>query len=539
MADLIADLRATQIRSTASQNRALYDERLRKLEELLHTLKGQACDLASVAFNADFALIASDGTKVLARRSVLCAKSSYFQRMLQEHPDSAEAQAGEVIAKIGDGTRVSVAALRCLMALLYGQQHGESTESGVLLEICELATLWQLNSIMDSISSMLLRRASACAQTACEMLATAQRHVEADGTSEMWKSLRDAAAQGVAKAGSALSGVPTFKQLDISAICEVLTHIKAECIELPTLDVDTSSGPWKAKDERIYGTGVDVSWLQCQHSQVKSCIYAKQTQEGALCLGISVKYNCRGIVTGQRSLWAKHSQDGQQKRCQKLLTTGVLGSSRGLTSFLTAEKLPSYTFDGKIHCGGTVTVHSTQRKYELFNMWLVASERTKQTLSPVETLQCLRGCVTACDVNGASTADLQSMLAQRGLSTTGGKGTLQVRLRDVAYAEVPRDSAAAKVAKQFAAVAAQHYGRHTAGNLKDLDAASVCLPTPREHVHHMHEIALDVSNMSMMHGCARSRHLCAHHVVLVIRSCARSSPTCSFAKICTSATRST
>ena len=55
--------------------------------------------------------------------------------------------------------------------------------------------------------------------------------------------------------------------------------------------------------------------------------------------------------------------------------------------------------------------------------------------------------VAACDVDGASTTDLQSMLEQRGLSGSGGKSTLQVSLRDAAYAEVPRNSAAAKVAK--------------------------------------------------------------------------------------------
>ena len=109
--------------------------------------------------------------------------------MLQDHADSAEAQAGELIAKIGDGTGVSKAALRHVMALLYGQQVEWDSNSAVLLEICELAALWQLDSIMTSISSLLVARASANAKIACDLLAAAQCHVEADGSSAMWKSL--------------------------------------------------------------------------------------------------------------------------------------------------------------------------------------------------------------------------------------------------------------------------------------------------------------------------------------------------------------
>ena len=44
--------------------------------------------MALLAFNPDLALVAGDGTKVPARKSVLVEKSPHFRRMLEDHDDS-------------------------------------------------------------------------------------------------------------------------------------------------------------------------------------------------------------------------------------------------------------------------------------------------------------------------------------------------------------------------------------------------------------------------------------------------------------------
>ena len=121
-----------------------------------------------------------------------------------------------------------------------------------------------------------------------------------------------------------------------------------------------------------------------------------------------------------------------------------------------------------------MNVSRAQRQYELFNLWLLASKRVESGLSPVDSLLCLRACATGCDVDAASVGELQAMLEQRGLSTSGAKSSLQLRLRDAAYAELPADSAAAKATKFFSRLVAQHYT--SLDNLRDLDAASVSHP---------------------------------------------------------------
>ena len=481
---LISQLRATSLRSTSATQRALYDQRLSQLEGELLLLKEQASALAAVAFNADFALVANDGTRVPALKQVLCEKSRFFKRMM-EHGESAEARAAEVVAKTGDGIGASTAALRHLMALLYGQQLQTSTKSAVLLEVCELATLWEIDSILESMSTVLVASAKASAETACEMLVAARRHTEADSQSEVWKRLRKAAAQGVGEAGRKLMEVSAFKDLDLPAICEAMTYVKTQTISLPSFEVDTSSEDWKA-GRSIEGPPAqeDLSWLLgAAGATLKACMPRSRHKA---CMpqsaqGTSTSVNDRLLlaavndglaVVAKCSFWIRHPDH------QHILTTVSTAhrhvSVFGLHSAVAISPTP-YLSDGKFVCGGHVEVPTSQRQFELFNLWLLASKRVASPLSPVDSLLCLRGCATGCDVDGASVGELQAMLDQRGLSTSGAKGSLQLRLRDAVYAEVPKESAAAKATKVFAKMVARHYHR-SAGNLKDLDAASVSTP---------------------------------------------------------------
>ena len=478
---IIAALRGTQLRSTAVAVRATYDDRLRQLEQQLKTLKDQAGALADIAFNADFALVAGDGTKIPARKQMLCAKSSFFKRMM-EHGDSAEARAGEVIAKTGDGKGASAAALRHLMTVLYGQQGLASADSAVLLEICDLATLWEFDSVLEAMPAILVASAKASAKTACEMLVAARRHTEADDRSEVWKRLREAAAKGVAEAGHNLMGVSAFAELDITAICEVMTHVKTDIFKLPSVEVDTESERWMAGED-IDGlpTDQDLSWLL---GATGAKIVVTKGHLGS----VLVTTRTTGRKVGVRCMWrlqCPHQPDIVKAH------THVLGSH-----FVNAISVSSSLRATKFVCSATIQVLQSQRQYELFNLWLLATKIAARPLSPVDSLLCLRACATGCDIDGASVSDLQAMLTQRGLSTSGAKSSLQLRLRDAAYAEVPADSAAAKATKAFAELVARHYG--SGANVKDLDAASVrCFGSAK------HQLACS-------HDCAHSCCACVH-----------------------------
>lgn len=464
MAELIAQLRATELKSKAAYNRAAYDDRLSQLEQLLLSLKDQTTTLTLLVFNPDLALVAGDGTKVPARKSVLVEKSPHFRRMLEDHDDSREAQSGEVHAKLGDGTGASAAALRQLMALLHGQQLKASNESSVLIEMCELATRWELDSVLESVSTMVAAKAKASATIACEVLVAVRGHAETDGPSTVWKRLLEAAAQGVAQAGPKITDVPAFKQLDFAAICEAMAHIKSSTIVLPSFEVDTTSEKWRSR-QVIDGPPAkeDLSWLL---GAAGAKVQAKQGDCGGVYLSVA---STGREVWGQGDFWVKHPEFRYNIRKEKSILTNV-GTASALVAHSIA--LPNLLSNGKFRCGGSVVVHKTQRQYELFNLWLRANGTVSEAhLAPVDSLLCFRAYATGCDVDDASDDDLRAKLAQRGLSTSGERPTLELRLRDAAYAEVPAGSAAYRATKVLAQVVARHYGK--ASNIEDLDAASL------------------------------------------------------------------
>lgn len=71
-----------------------------------------------------------------------------------------------------------------------------------------------------------------------------------------------------------------------------------------------------------------------------------------------------------------------------------------------------------------------QRKYETLQLWLLASGRAAQPLSPIETLFCLRACLCGVDVSTLKVDELKAQLAQRGLQQTGLEADLRIRLND-------------------------------------------------------------------------------------------------------------
>jgi hypothetical protein len=247
-----------------------------------------------------------------------------------------------------------------------------------------------------------------------------------------------------------------------------MAHIKSSTIVLPSFEVDTTSEKWRSR-QVIDGPPAkeDLSWLL---GAAGAKVQAKQGDCGGVYLSVA---STGREVWGQGDFWVKHPEFRYNITKETSILTNV-GTASALVAHSIA--LPNLLSNGKFRCGGSVVVHKTQRQYELFNLWLRANGTVSEAhLAPVDSLLCFRAYATGCDVDDASDDDLRAKLAQRGLSTSGERPTLELRLRDAAYAEVPAGSAAYQATKVLAQVVARHYGK--ASNIEDLDAASVSSPT--------------------------------------------------------------
>ena len=150
-------------------------------------------------------------------------------------------------------------------------------------------------------------------------------------------------------------------------------------------------------------------------------------------------------------------------------------TGRGFSTFLKTAELGAYAdADGKLTIAGSVTITAAQRQAELFNLWLLATERVAAPLAPAQLLLSLRLCATGFDVANAETSSLQQHLSERGLAATGAKEELQTRLQDAMLAALPtRESPLGAACSALAYVTASCYEACAKDqSLFELDAAS-------------------------------------------------------------------
>ena len=452
------------------EQKEAFTAQLQKQEKEARKKEEQARALADLAFASDVTLVASDGTKVPAKKSVLvaasCSETPVFERMFGS--SMSEQQDSEV------KTDATAEVLRHLVAAMYEvPAFATGASVDVLLGACELADRWELKEVCKTCASALIGKMDA---EAARVLAVAQDHVDADSVSLGWRQLRDAAAAALAESLPQGAAHPAFKTLSLDAILETMTHVDGNMVQLPGMEVDTTSeaftggstisGPWSEP----------TSWLndEAVKNATKFRINAV-TREQKICIRLQ-KASARS--TTSNALPALHSVQA----ITEVQSVKYAAVTFGNTSNCIAIGSPRDA-GGKLTLGGSVTITAAQRQAELLNLWLLATERVTAPLDPALLSLCLRAWATGFDINHAEASSLEQQLSERGLATTGAKEELQTRLQDAMYAALPMHAALGAACRALANLTAGCYDACAKDeSLFELDAASYSMVLAQENI---------------------------------------------------------
>lgn len=174
-----------------------------------------------------------------------------------------------------------------------------------------------------------------------------------------------------------------------------------------------------------------------------------------------------------------HPQDTTTPKQQ---TTKGLAFEKGLgwgcSEFLPLKDVDAFLEDGLCIVKGVFKIAAEQRRYELFNRWLIDSGRIEAPLSVPAALACLRACVSGINPWDITVVKLKAALQSRDLSSWGQKKELQVRLADAVGIETQRNSSedVGIACKSFTRLIAHSFGvlhKLYLDSLCQLDAASL------------------------------------------------------------------
>lgn len=401
-----------------------------RLQDELRRQQEQGRTLAQLSFRPDVKLLSLDGnTAVPALRHVLTSNSRVLERMFAAH--TAEAQSGTI------KTEATLSVLEHVMKSLHcAACADDEADAVVLLGACELAARWELGAVFRSTASALRNKLDA--RSAALVLAAADKHVEADAASAGWQKLREDAAAALARLMPMGALQPAFKTLGLSSILEVVSHVKEDTVTVPDLDIDITSPGYTGSQIDFYGPlSKDLVWRPRDRDGVKfdeHWLGAQKRDDSSLTLYMKNV----GHVTGKQVEFAIKANNKEWRGDNDAgMSTLPAGQGFGWHDFLSPQEIPTAAVEGKITVRGTVTVPARQRKADVLNMWLLATESVNEPLSPAELLLCLRA--HACDFNAAAadTSALKEQLSERGLDTSGGVNTLRTRLRDAMHAALP------------------------------------------------------------------------------------------------------
>ena len=443
----------------------------------LKQVKEQARALASLAFASDVKLVSSDGVVIPACKATLVANSPVFKEMFAEHnAELAHQQSGELKFD------VSAAVLQYVVGSMYSPSFASAPSTGVRLDACELATSWELVEVFKSCVSALSGESGG---EAAAVLAVADRHLGAEDPKSPftsgWRELRDDAARALAHSMPHGAAHPAFKTLSLAAILETACHVKGgefvECLApaLP-LDGEPVFGPFTKPMTWLAPPFIDAA---LGFSQFRIRLQRNDDQSSLFVFTNRTADKQADVPESSRTFEAHCRLSRGEDTTHRFVSTtfgpacGGPTPLNGVRNFLPAHQLPDQV---PTFFGARVATSHQQRKVELLNLWLLATERVTAPLAPAQLLLCLRAC--ACGFNPAD-ADVDTLLPQlgkRGLLGTGGsKEELQTRLQDALFAELPmkRGSALGKVCRALAGLIARRCAACAKdGSLFELDAAS-------------------------------------------------------------------
>lgn len=246
-----------EIERADENKRAVMQQAIDAKDALVQSCKAQLkalADLALGAAAADVHLVAKDKTRVPAQKSVL---KKAIPRIVYGDLD-VDASAG---------------AVRLLVALLYCKDFpiGDDAELGLLIEACELATMWsggarpatdedpdEMVSVLQKLSEPLVAKAKESAAGAVAVLVAAERHhghTAEDPAGPFWEKAEGEAQRALVNFEGTFrsSTAEELGELSLGAVLDVMPLVKAKKVAL-TITPDLNSEEFTSGNKCCYAS---------------------------------------------------------------------------------------------------------------------------------------------------------------------------------------------------------------------------------------------------------------------------------------------
>jgi len=470
--DIVVARVGTTICSLKAENSAL-KERL-KAEQASY--KQQQLMLMNAAFNPDVHVVAIDGLRLPACKATLMEVSPVLEAMLsaglQEQLRSEIKTEFPAVA-----LRTILSALHCPTLDVYGEQ-----PFAVLLAACKICEEWQLPAALISLAAKMTSKEAATAKPShvdwIAALIAAKVYTAANSPNRVWQEIAEEAAGALALEPAAASA-EGFKNLDISAICQVMRYVPDATIELPSIDLRPVA-PDFTKTTGVPSTDADPFSV----TGIEFRLGASKKNGSNMGLKVTAIQNpgkpmCHGFIVGTVTISINHPQ-GTTPPKHRTTKDPKACKVRGWewSNFLPLKDVDAFLEDGLCIVKGVFKIAAEQRRYELFNRWLIDSGRIEAPLSVPAALACLRACVSGINPWDMTVVTLKEALQGRDLSSQGPKKELQVRLADAVSVETQRNtcedvSIACKSFTRLIACSFDILHEHDWDSLCQLDAASL------------------------------------------------------------------
>ena len=464
-------------------------------------------ELLRLMYESDVTIIADDGKQAPAMKSYLVAASAYFAATFAEH--TAEAQNNELQAA------APIEAVRFLLAKIHdtGNVLNTPLEPKKIMDICELATHWQLDQILAQFTAELtsINPKRVGTDGWCDLLVKSEQHIDVESAGPAvvaWRRVREFSMQMVSRLLPASVQCDSFRELPLNTVCEL------DMTMMPTPHATlTGSVDFETANFEVPALRAQVPIQQGFFDDGLACLMPVTVKEVEMWLPEGVA----GMPSVDLS--AIKGTDGRVAACARIkdlaghwMLEGAfdevhVATSDGVMLRTSARRKANIYFqssaegvattpidpaphwdnsnaphrDKVLRFGVKFTWSARQCRYWLLNRWLLASGRTQEVLSPAVLLAALRGCAKGFDFAGADVPSLQRELQARSLPESGSAKQLAVRLRDAMF--VAEFGATGPLAASPVAAACKDMANYIAGNFTvalandgesifDLDAVS-------------------------------------------------------------------
>jgi len=434
--------------------------------------------IVSAAFNSDMYVVAIDGTRLPACKVTLMEVSPVLEAMLSA--GLTEQLTSEIKTEFpAVALRVVLSAVHYPTLDVYGKQ-----PFAVLLAACKICDAWELPAALISLATKMTSKEAATAKPSpADWIAAfiaAKVYTAANSPNLVWQEVAEEAAEALALSMPAAASAEGFKNLDVSAICQVMRYVQDATIELPSIDLrplapnfTKATGVLSTDADPFSVTGIALCLRAWKRNVSDTGVSIRPSQQPGKTL-------CHGFVVGTASFSINHPQDTiAPKQCTRkdLKACFKQNVGWGLPKFFEKD-VDAFLEDGLCIIKGVFKIAAEQRRFEILNRWLIDSDRIEAPLSVPAALACLRACVSGINPWDMTEAVLKTELQSRDLSSQGEMKELQVRLADTVSVETQRNACEdVRIAyKSFTRLIACSFDilhEHNLDCLCELDAASL------------------------------------------------------------------